>query len=229
MAKRGSKEKYLGTSPPQKKIEALKAPSGERRVGRVMGKVSSPSELWNLWRFVASMSSFSAVRDGTPTENAFWCILNSTERSFLHLHGDALSPSDNVSCHIWGARTRFWGQLPPPQRRTATGRWRHFGHPRNFLPSSERKIKRLGTINLTPKAAFPRHDVSNDTYLNCGCISVTAAEISPRQKIDEKQYYKNDKNMQISCFCSSADNNFLDRKRLLQYLEVIKRIHKNLH
>ena len=61
------------------------------------------------------LSSPSGVLDRAPAGNAFWHILKATERSFLHLHvhADALSSSNSVSCHIWGIEADVWGQLPP--------------------------------------------------------------------------------------------------------------------
>jgi len=45
------------------------------------------------------VSSHSRVHGGALGVNAFWCILKTTERSFLHLYIDTFSSSNSVSCH----------------------------------------------------------------------------------------------------------------------------------
>jgi len=64
-----------------------------------------PSHLGGL----ASVMSSTAGSGAEPRSEWHWCILNATERSFLHLHVDALSSSYSSG-----------EQLPVPQRKTAT-------------------------------------------------------------------------------------------------------------
>ena len=50
-----------------------------------------------------------------PAGNAFWRILNATERSLLHLFPDALSSSNSVSCHIRGQGQGLGGGAVAPK------------------------------------------------------------------------------------------------------------------
>ena len=71
------------------------------------------------------VSSLSGIQGRAPTENAFWRILKTTERSFLHLYADALS-SPNIIFR--GGKAMVWGRDSPPAQRKTAPNFRYLGH-----------------------------------------------------------------------------------------------------